>query len=496
MTIAAIRALRRGPGPWLGAAVLALAGCATDGGLVAPDGAARAKGADVAAPAATAPAAGYFSGALRCMDTLLLDHGARDLSVIVEDLADKTQRGNAGSKDMLISTVSDMTRRSQAIRLVASGQDWSHTLNVMAQAPKREAYALAPQYSLRGSIRTLDASAGVATLGIDLSLLNTQDMSIVPGTATHNVLTLRQRAGAADGQAEMRKFGQQFTFASSDRDPSAAAVRSLVELATIELFGRLARVPYWSCLGVTEADAAVGAEIQDWYDAMAARPADLVRYFQRQLRQRRAYDGPIDGSVNADFKDAVAGYREALGLSREARLTLDFYKAYLAADHGQLAPRIRPAVAAAAPAGSPPATPLSLRVSSLNDVQRFARGEAVQLSIRPSRDAHVYCFLQDEKRQITRFFPNRFQHDSRVQPTAALRLPGAMGFEIVMNPRGVAETVACFATERDVLPELPSGLNGGDFHPLPVTSLEQLRLAFAKASPTALAQDSFQIRPR
>jgi hypothetical protein len=495
MTIAAIRLLRRGPGPWLGAAVLALAGCATDGGLVAPEGPARAKGADVAAPAATAPAAGYFSGALRCMDTLLLDHGARDLSVIVEDLADKTQRGNAGSKDTLISTVSDMTRRSQAIRLVASGQDWSRTLDVMAQAAKREAYALPPQYSLRGSIRTLVASAGVTTFGIDLSLLNTQDMSIVPGTATHNVLTLRQRAGAADGQAELRKFGQQFSFASSDRDPSAAAVRSLVELATIELFGRLARVPYWNCLGVTDADADVGAEIQDWYDAMAARPAELVRYFQRQLRQRRAYDGPIDGSVNAEFKDAVAGYRESLGLSREARLTLDFYKAYLAADHGQLVPRIRPAVAAAAPAGGP-ATPLSLRVSSLNDIQRFARGEAVQLTIRPSRAAHVYCFLQDEKRQITRFFPNRFQRDSRVQPAAALRLPGAMGFEIVMNPRGVAETVACFATERDVLPELPSGLNGGDFHPLPVASLEQLRQAFAKASPTVLAQDSFQIRPR
>jgi hypothetical protein len=230
---------------------------------------------------------------------------------------------------------------------------------------------------------------------------------------------------------------------------------------------------------------------------MAARPAELVRYFQQQLRQRRAYDGAIDGAVNADFKEAVVRYREALGLSAEAKLSLDFYQAYLAADHSRLALKTSSPAAAAAPAPAPrPSGPLSLRVASVNEVQHFARGEAVQLAIRPSRDAHVYCFLQDEKRQITRFFPNRFQRDSRVQTGAALQLPGSMGFEIVMNPRGIAETVACFATERDVLPELPAGVNAGDFHPLPVASLDQLRQAFAKASAGTLAQDSFQIRPR
>ena len=77
-----------------------------------------------------------------------------------------------------------------------------------------------------------------------------------------------------------------------------------------------------------------------------------------------------------------------------------------------------------------------------------------------------------------------------------MQLPGAMRFEIVMNPRGVPETVACFATERDVLPELPAGLNGGDFHPLPVASLEQVRAGLRQGQPGALAQDSFQIRPR
>jgi hypothetical protein len=455
--------------------------------LVLPAGAARAADA--------APQGGPFAAALRCMDTLLLEHGTRDLSVMVEDLADKTARASGGAaKDMLVSTVSQMTQRSQAIRLVASAQEWTQTVSVMSQAGAARA-PLLPEYALRGALRTLDSTAGANTIGLDLSLVATRDMSIVPGTAGHNLLTLRDESNGT--QAELPKFERRFAFATAERDRSGVALRSLVELATIELFGRLARVPYWSCLGASDTDAAVATEIQDWYDTMATRPAELVRHLQQQLRQRRAYAGAIDGAVNAEFKDAVARYREAVGLSREPKLSLDFFRAFLGADHAQIAARVRaPEPAAVAAAAGPATAPLTLRVASANDARRFGRGEAVQLAIQPSRDAHVYCFLHDEKRQFTRFFPNRFQRDSRVSAAGTLQLPGAMGFEIVMNPQGVAETVACFATERDVLAELPSGVAGGDFQPLAVSSIDQLRLAFAKASPGAWTQDEFTIRAR
>jgi hypothetical protein len=65
-----------------------------------------------------------------------------------------------------------------------------------------------------------------------------------------------------------------------------------------------------------------------------------------------------------------------------------------------------------------------------------------------------------------------------------------------MNPRGVQETVSCFATERDVLPELPAGMNGGDFDPLPVGTLEQVRSAFVNATGGVLAQEYFHVQPK
>ena len=453
------------------AATLLSAACATPG--EAP-----------ATTSASAPPASSFGLALRCMDTLLLDHGVRDLSVIVEDLADPSQRkAQAGTKELLMSAVSDMTQRSRAIRLVASNAEWGQTVAVMSQAQKREPYAVAPQFALRGALRTLE---GGRTVALDLTLLTTQDMSVVPGTATQNAALLR------NGNAEFTKFGQPIVV-SAGGVPHAQ--RALAELAVVELFGRLAKVPYWSCLGVASDNPAVAAEIQDWYDAMAARPAEIVTYFQQQLRLRQAYDGPIDGSVGNDFKDAVVRTRGALGLSREPKLSLDFFRAYLVADMAGLQARLRAAAPAVAAAPAPTAA-LKLQLASSADGRQPTRGEAIQLSIRPSRDAHVYCYLQDEKRQVTRFFPNRFQRDSRVQPATPLQLPGSMRFELTMNTRGVPETVACFATERDVLAELPAGVNGGDFQPLPVATLDQVRQAFVKVSGGTLAHESLELRAR
>ncbi len=486
--------------------VLAVAGAFT--GCAAPNpppaGAAppaQPAPAPVAAPAAvpggpSAHSIADFSAGLRCMDNLFLDHGVRDLSVLLEDRLAPAQGVDAGTRDMLAAAVSDMTQRSRAIRLVSSGKEWNTP--AAAQPPRREPFAVAPQWALRGSMRRIDdfIAAGKPTasvLGLDLALLSTQDQSVVPGTASRNTVSV-----FSAGRAEIRKFGVAFNLPASAHDGQASALRALADLASIELFGRLARVPYWGCLGAAPGEPAVAAEIQDWYDVMAARPADLIGYFQAQLRLRRAYDGPLDGVVNPPLKDAVARTREALGLSREPRLSLDLFKAYLGAEPRQLEARLVPVAVPAAPATATASasTPLAVRIAADSEARRYAPGEAVQLTIQPNRDAHVYCFLQDEHRKITRFFPNRFQRDSRVQPAKGVQLPGAMRFEIRMNPRGVPETVLCFATERDVLAQLPAGVNAGDFDPLPVSGLEQLRGAFYKVAAGSFAQDSFQMRVR
>jgi hypothetical protein len=65
-----------------------------------------------------------------------------------------------------------------------------------------------------------------------------------------------------------------------------------------------------------------------------------------------------------------------------------------------------------------------------------------------------------------------------------------------MNPRGVRETISFFATDRDVLAQLPAEVNATDFDPLPVASLDQIKSAFVKVANGAVAQDTFQIQPK
>ena len=527
-----------------------------------------------------------FSSSLRCMDTMMIDYGVRDVSVLVENILDQTKKVSAGTKDMLISAVSDMTRRSRSVRLVAYGPDSNNLIGFLHQAQRKNAYAVIPQYDIKGSITQLDENLirnqkdfgigynpylnlGVANnaasmiLGLDLTVLNTEDLSVVSGVTSRNSVILFKEGSGFDADAAIRKFGVSFNMSLSKTEAKSQALRNLVELAVIELFGKLTKTPYWSCLGADSNDAEIRLEIADWYYAMASNPPELIGYFQRQLRRRGYYNGPVDGVYNAELADAVAKYRAVLGLSQEAKMDQAFFSAYLNADHAairaknpppapaasgapQPAPSAAPAtpptapqapatvtsakpapvsnavpaalpapaaapakavapaptpamataqpVALTAPVAQPAREPLALAVSAKKDKgQGFKRGEPISLTITSNRDAHVYCYLQDETRRIQRFFPNRFQKDTLVRAGAPLQLPGSGRYQLVANDKGVRETVACFAAEREIGGKVPGVVAGIDFEHLQVTSLARVKEAFAQAAGNNLATGVFHV---
>lgn len=481
-----------------------------------------------------------FAEALRCMDNKLLDYGVRDVSVIVEDIVDETKKVNAGTKDMLISAISDMTRRSRAIRPIAYGKDSGNTIGFLFQAQQREHFAIVPPFGIRGSITQFDdaivrknidggisiepfinigaaKTATASVIGLDLSMLSTGDLAIVSGVSSRNSVIFLKEGKGLESEAAIKKFGINFSVSVARSEGQSQALRTLVEVASIELVGRLARVPYWSCLGAAEDDADVQSEIRDWYDAMLVNPTELFEYFQRQMRMRRIYAGPLNGKASPELMEAVARYREAIGMSREPKISLNFFQQYLRTDHRTLLGKVEPVpapsvsptapladskattpapVAAGAPAAAVPAVPLSLSIGHDGGGAVFTRGEVVRLNIKPNRDAHVYCYLRDEKPTIQRFYPNRFEKDSLVSAGKGLTLPGTQRFQIVANDKGVRETVACFATERDVLAELPTSASGTDFAPLPANSIAELKAAFAAATGNKFAEEYFNVDVR
>lgn len=74
----------------------------------------------IAGPSAGAPRlnATSFAPALRCMDDMFKNFGARGTSVVLEDIPDATTKVKVGAKDMFMSATSQMTRSSRAVRLI------------------------------------------------------------------------------------------------------------------------------------------------------------------------------------------------------------------------------------------------------------------------------------------------------------------------------------------------------------------------------------------
>lgn len=468
-----------------------------------------------------------FSSALRCMDNMLIEYGVRDVSMLVEEIADSTKKVNAGTRDMLITAMSDMTRRSRAVRLVAFGKDATNAISFLASAQRQSAYEVIPQFDIKGSVSQLDENvirnqkdagfgiqpfinlgisrdAASSILGLDLSVLATEDMSVIAGVTSRNSVVILKTGRGADADAAYHKFGISYTMNLSKSEGQSQALRGLVELAVIELMGKLTRTPYWKCLGGDpETNEEIKLELSDWFYSMASGRGEIVAYYQSQLRRRGFYAGPVDGEFNPAIDEAIGNYRAALGLSNEAVIDEAFFRAYFNADHSKIKSPAQPAAYRKPDETTPqPFTqavlgdPLKLTLGTSNNQTAFAKGEAINLLVKPTRDAFVYCYLQDENAKLTRFFPNRFAKDALVSASRPLSLPGTQRFQLTMNDKGAKETIACLATPRDVTKELPANVVGTDFEPLPLSSIEQIRAAFTKASGSNVALETLNVQAK
>src|SRR5439155_802453 len=87
--------------------------------------------------------------------------------------------------------------------------------------------------------------AASAILGLDLTILKTDDMSVLAGATSRNSVVIFKEGKGFDADASIKKFGINFNMSLSKTEGQSQALRTLVELAAIELFGKLTKTPYW-----------------------------------------------------------------------------------------------------------------------------------------------------------------------------------------------------------------------------------------------------------
>jgi len=293
-----------------------------------------------------------FGKGLKCMDNLFHAYGVRHVTVVIDQIPDATKKINAGARDMFLSATSQMTRTSHAIRLVPIVDS-----RVFSDS-KRQQVVSEADFAIQGSISQFDDSMlqkqrdgavciwklcigaadsdKISGMGLDLNLVETTGMSLVPGAAVRNAVLLRKHGNGYDGEMTLKNFAIEYNFTLSSNDGNGQALRTLIELGAIELYGRLLKLPYWSCLGASEQDPEVSAEIDDWWEEMASDPRDrgrLLGYLQVQMKAQGLYTGDINGHASPKLLRAVRAYQLALGMPDGLNLDSRFMHKYLAADH-------------------------------------------------------------------------------------------------------------------------------------------------------------------
>lgn len=416
-----------------------------------------------------------FATPLRCMDNLFRTYGAKGVSVLIEDIPDATSKVKVGAKDMFVSATSQMTRASRAIRLIP----WVSGGAIYDR--RKDAVLASANFSVQGSITQFDESMlrkqrdGAVCLGpiciggaesdsysgmsLDLNVIEAEGLTLIPGVTSKNVVLVRRKGNGFDGDLSLKKFGVQYNFTLTSSDAQGQALRTLVELSVIELYGRLLKIPYWSCLGLTDADPGVALEIEDWWETLRGDIPSLVSYLQIQMQARGLYKGEIDGQLSEALRRAIRAYRLAMGLPGDLNLDLEFFRKYLATDHLALQARALAELAringhgGAGAAGARPAAarpPEVTVTSSRGGGYVYTRGEPVEVEVRVAGDGFLYCFIADDEGRVSQLFPNDRQASAAVRANSAIALPGEFGFRLFASRKGAAETIACLSSTRDL----------------------------------------------
>lgn len=508
-------------------ALALLTGCAS----ISPEQRAQAP---LAANPSTPPVRSVtgFSGSLTCMDDMLFAQGTRDVTMMLEELQDSTKRLGIGTRDMMISAISDMTRKSRAVRLSVFGTDNQNLANVIQQAQRLNAFQVIPEYDIRGSITQLDEdvakrSSGfgllsealfgarfgseerLAVLAFDAGVVRTQDFTLIPGVVSKNtVVVARKEASAGDGSARIRKADLTFSFSVSNQDGMAQSLRNLVELSAVELVGKLVRLPYWQCLGVADTAPEIRREMSDWFLSMDED--ESIRHFQTRMRESRYYDGALDGRRSPAFETALASFRSALNLPAAGDIDAALFEASVLrrAPKGQIKGQFKNQVKGtpvrsnvSKPTSSTEPAPADATTNEATSVFLAANATVIdaaapiRLTAMANSPGYLYCYTADSGGTLQRIFPNRFQTDPHVDAGQAIVLPGEGAFQLSVGA-GEERQFACMHTREEIYSSLPPSLRWGDFEKIGLKNFETVRDRFAEIAGHPVGFTSLSVRGR
>ncbi|MCK5924328.1 MAG: DUF4384 domain-containing protein [Methylococcales bacterium] len=236
----------------------------------------------------------HFHTTLQCFDRLLLKANLRPIYVTSEGIPNHAGKviSLLSGRDMLINTVSQL--ESNVFRFIdlpslpatqlleQLGISKSHPVlfeeylktysrwNKGKALPKPVNY---PDYKIIGAITQVDkniisggAAASVslrdADFGVskddmvsiisaDMNIVNTANFEVLNGVGSSNSIAVYRQGIAGDLGGRIKSAGIFLNFSFDESEGMHQAIRTLLQLNTLEVLGKLAKVPYRECLQST-----------------------------------------------------------------------------------------------------------------------------------------------------------------------------------------------------------------------------------------------------
>ncbi|MEG0921101.1 MAG: DUF4384 domain-containing protein [Comamonas sp.] len=461
-----------------------------------------------------------FSDSLSCMDHLFRDAGMATVLVSSKTIPDYSGKVAVGTKEMVITAFSQMSRVSNAFRYVdyevdIARQDTVQNLTTLL-LNNNQIRLQRPALYISGAVAFVDQrvisnnndygisgtrieagyskNKNASVIGLEMHLGDFRSRTIIPGMDSANEIVIGNGGKGLDLAGRIGSYGVQFSVGRDYAQGSGPAIRTLVELAIIELMGKWARLPYWQCLTLDQTHPDFQRQMREWYDG--GDESTRNQLIKRALLNQGYLQPDQMDKDTPELRDALSRFQADKQLVATGVIDFPTYErslrnyVSLSAD-GKLS-RVGWEPKSATPA---PQQLTNIRLNIENILlarTSFEVGEQIFMSASVSKASYLYCYMGSANGTVIRMLPNGTNTSGWIQANQTIRIPDWMspnpGFVMNAGVPGI-EGVACFATDNDVIAKLPANLKAPAFQRIEeVTDLNMLEEAFRKANPnTAIA---------
>ncbi len=295
-----------------------------------------------------------FSDSLECMDEMLIQFEVPVITVTAQDIPNRsTDVGiTNGAKEMLITSMSKLSERSERIRFVSFGSDLRDVVLLQQAHSKKDTFSV-PDFFIRGGITqydrnvissrigtglnhedwntTISGGQGISFAGLDLNAGLVRNLQMLSGVTSNNVLAIYDKGMGTEVGARLNSVGTFFDFGLDKQDGLGQAVRNMIDLGAIEIVGKLYDIPYLTCLPVKYDDPYVTKLILKEYKRYRDNYSKLIRTVQARLKQNNYYRGELTGKLDQNTYLSIEYFRHLTKLPATGGEVIDFplYKALL-----------------------------------------------------------------------------------------------------------------------------------------------------------------------